>query len=284
MQFKPGRAFSLDLAYYRIMQFYALHQSDNEAYYDYHKKVVELYEAFPHMIETNRIDFKIAVYNTVNAAFRLLRLEDFPALLDKAKAIPAKDLNEEGEDWQNINFYEMLHKMNTGKSLEVSDQEAFYNKGFKKYKRKVNMARLRAMMHNLMIAHFLVGRWELAMDLANEIILQKTEVRQDLAFNARFLQLILLIELGATESFQHYTRNFERFCKVNNLLLEDDAAFLKLLKIYPFCTGEKERQEVLLAMYQRSDDDKVNTSAILRSGVVRPWLTPKLKASNLNKA
>jgi hypothetical protein len=284
LAFEYGKSFSHDTTYALIMQHMHIIKGNREEQYFYHRKLISLYEENPTMIEQRRIDFKIAIYNALTAAMSVGKFSDFPELMDKARALPAKDLNEEGEDWQNMAFYDMLLKMNTGGLKEVSDNEASYLQGLKKYARKVNMARHRTMLNNIMISHFLCGRWEKAMDLANEILGQKTEVRQDIVLTAKFLQLILLLELGAIDSFQSYFRNFERYCKQNDTLLEDDYALLKLLKKYPSCSGEKERQELLRAMYDMCDDTKPKKSVLLKGGEISLWLEPKLSNKRLKSA
>ncbi|MFN8322706.1 MAG: hypothetical protein U0T74_08625 [Chitinophagales bacterium] len=228
--YQPGNNFHADRHYYRIHAMHHRIHRHMDQHQHYTKLVFELYDIhFPHQQQNSPSSYKISLFNYLNACFAAGDLKPFPALLKKARAIPATNRDEEGEDWQNLIHLELIYLSNMGLLNQATQMATDIETGLKKYAHKVNMARQLAICYNLAAAFFVSGQWNRALDYYLKILQDKTDARQDLKTNSELLQLAIQYELKNYDLAEYQLRNIERrFAKQPDK--EDYKLFFKYLR------------------------------------------------------
>jgi len=225
-----GSSFNADYHYYRI---FAMHHrihrnmAQHERYAQYIYELFELH--YPQQKLSNPAGYKIALFNYLNACFAAGNLKPFALLLQKARQIPATNRDEEGEDWQNLIHLELIYLSNTGQLQQATALSTEVEKGLALYRHKVNNARRLALYYNLAAAYFVSANWSSALDYYNQIVLDKTDARQDLKDAAELLILAAHYELKNYDVTDYLLRNTERrFATAGKK--EDYKLFFKYLR------------------------------------------------------
>lgn len=222
--------------------------------FKHNKEVLKLWEKFPHFIEEDSQRYKKNLSNYLGNCLTTSKFEEFPAILDKIRAVPCRSDDEEAEEFQNVYFMELLYCMNM---QDFEKAEAFLpeiEKGMKKYENKINKARELAFYHNIAIMFFIQHKYKEATTWVRKIIDNgKSDSRQDIQHFARVFNLVLSFESGKTLLFEHDHRSVQRYLKQNNTLFEYETALLHYLR--KLCDADKhEAKELFRALRDKLDN------------------------------
>lgn len=125
--------------------------------HEFQKALLQQWQNNPHMRETKQYRYKIVMTNYLMSCHSIGSYEEFPELMEAIRAISPKSLDEEAEDFQNLNYLELLYFMNTNQWREALALEIPIERGLKKFSDKVNPSRLHSYYHNLFVLHFYSG-------------------------------------------------------------------------------------------------------------------------------
>lgn len=214
-----GLSFVADQYYYRILSLHHRLHGDTIQHKEYAKLGFELFETeYPHQKESRPVDYRVALFNYLNACFVAGDLDAFPALLKKAKALKSSNADEEGEEWQSIVHLELIYLLNTAQLERAASMASEIDNGLRKYQNKVNTARQLAITYNLAAAFLVLGKWEKAMDCYNSIIADNSNARSDLKENAELLLLVIHFELNNLVLLDNLIVNVRRRLRAANKL------------------------------------------------------------------
>lgn len=128
----------------------------------FQKALLQQWQDNVHIRETRQYRYKIVMTNYLMSCHSIGSYEEFPELIMKIRAITPKSLDEQAEDFQNLNYLELLYFMNTNQWQEALALEIPIDRGLKKFSDKVNPSRLHSFYHNLFVLHFYSGNLQKA--------------------------------------------------------------------------------------------------------------------------
>ena len=220
-------------SYYRL-------KSDMKKSWEHSRRIVELFEQNPDIMDEYSSEYKIALANYLGACHVTQRYDEFETTLKKMKNTPVKSLDEEGEVFQDATLYEILYYLNTGKYAEGIKALPEIEKGMQRYADKLNKSSELAIYYNICLLYFIVEDWKGAQHWVSKIIEDKSDSRKDLQHFARILQLIFYYETGKGDAMEYYTRSVYRYLEKEENLLAFERIIITYLKKLPFALNEKE--------------------------------------------
>lgn len=177
-------------------------------------KVKQLWEEHPHLIREHPISYKICLSNLLTTFFYAEQYEEVEPIIQLLKDQPADSFNDAAETFQNIYFFELLLRLNTG---DLSDRKVLTSEirsGLDRYWPKVNKARELSMSINLALIHLLAGKPREGLEWVRRILdSERSEHRRDIQAFARIMMLILHWELNNPDVVELQLRNFENHLK-----------------------------------------------------------------------
>lgn len=174
------------------------------------KKALDLYNAHPHIKESQIAKFKILLSNYAVYLIPERAFDEIKAIIAELQQIEDRSYNEQAESFQNILHIRLLLMLNT---LDASDLDATaqaVRDGMELHGEKINAARKLAMWHNLFILYFIEEDYVAALDCSARIIeIKREQVRKEIQYTTRMMEQIALIELDRWE--ESMAKAFERY-------------------------------------------------------------------------
>ncbi len=227
---------TLSRAYSNYYQFFR----DNEKSYEYVLNEYLLYQENPQFKESGTYNYKICLANLISRAHGAKKITEFLQFIEEMKALPATNFNEDGEVFQNVYFLEHLHYINTGAFDKAAALIPNIEKGLVEYEAKINKARLLSFSYNIMVMYFLMHRFKDAAKWADQILTDKSEIKQGVTTVTRILLPIIHFELGHHDIVESLTRSAYRYLKEKKLLYAFEKLMINYLKNMPFSIDETE--------------------------------------------
>jgi hypothetical protein len=126
---------------------------------------------------------------------------------------------------------ELLWRMNTDRFDGFDDFVGEIEEGIKKYKDKINQARLLMFFYNISISYFVLENWKLSHAWLLKIIEQpKTDHRLDIQYFSRLFRLVLYYELNKHDLLEYELINVERYLRQNKAWFAYEATIIKFFK------------------------------------------------------
>lgn len=150
---------------------YLLHQliGEKESAFTYAAELVGWWEKHQLFCGYYSHRYKIVLSNYLNSCHAIESYDDFPATVRKIESIPAQSLDEEAEVFQNVIFVHLLYLLNTHQIKQGLALVSTIAKGMKRYAEKINPSRKIALVHNLVVLHFLAGEDRRGLQWLNEL-------------------------------------------------------------------------------------------------------------------
>ena len=237
----------------RISKYFSLAVQFNRAYANYHqiqrdwkasfectKTEYELYQTHNHYKEQDSYNYKICLANLMSRANSAKEYDWFLKALEEMKTVPVHSFNEEGEVFQNVYFQEHLYYINAGEFEKAEVLVPIIEDGLKKYQSKINKARLLAFQYNIMVMYFIKHQFKDALNWADYLMSDKSEIKQRQKFITILLLPIIHFELGHHELVDSFTRSAYRMLQKRNRLHEFEKLILKYLKGMPLSSDQLE--------------------------------------------
>ena len=216
---------------------YRLKRKPEDAVSEY-EKILHLWEkesahthfkfAFPDL-------YKIHIYNYLNTILRLKRYDIFDEKLKEVSQYSPRFLEEEVEDYQNIEFLRFLKYMNTGQWEEAKAMAPEIGKKLKHYSRKMEVlieSRKISWLYNIGVLYFVLEDFREAESWFIEIITQTLgkEQRLDIQYLSRILILIVYYEKGAPHDEKLLEESTTKFLKRNQTYLDFEKIVITNLR------------------------------------------------------
>ncbi len=185
------------LLYYHMLFFnYANVEKNHEKAIHHLGALIELYEKNYQRIDEDQENYISILNNYLNKCFEMNRLEEFPPLLQKMRAMNAKTFKIRALIFQNANYLEILYHLAQQHYKEVIALVSKIEKGLKTYASNITKSRQLTFYYNIAIAYFLEKKYTEALEWINRILNEpKQEERQDIQALARIFQLVIHFEL-----------------------------------------------------------------------------------------
>lgn len=254
--------------------------------YQHKKKIVELWEANPHLIRQASYAYYISLANLLAGCHMSGRYAEMPGLIAKIKMAKPENEDDMGELFSNRAFYQLLYSFNTGDfeaALEGIDE---IEEGLLKYDSKINKARKLSFWYNISLLNFLNERFRESLRWTNMIIHdERSEHRKDLQQSARILLLILHYELGNEDLLEYLFRSVHRFLYLSKNNSEFEQAVLNFLQKSTRTSPGKKREASFADLHQTLKKIEANPQEGNAPGMteVSLWLESKVSKRPLRE-
>ncbi|MBI5916569.1 MAG: hypothetical protein HY842_14425 [Bacteroidetes bacterium] len=211
-------------------------RKDFESANPYYKKIIELWDEYPHIRDVNTRLYKGYLTNYLNSCHTLGNYEAFDELLAKFQSIPDSTFDEEAGSFKDYYHITLLYLMNTGQFEKALEIMPALEKGLVCYRERITKAREITLRFNAFIVFFFCEKFEKALDWLNTLGMDdKIKPRADTRSLARIFRIIIYYELGHTSALnslrisvhrklkkQEHLHDFERIVLNHVRLLEQN--------------------------------------------------------------
>jgi len=159
-------------------------------------RAVQLWEAHPHRIAEESDYYKSALGNYLNSSHQIRKYDAYLDTIAKIKKIPAKNLRIEAEEFQNIIYLQQVYYLDNENMEAACDLIPELEAGLQKYRGHIARTRLITLYINTLLALFLSGRYEAALDWVSRLLDVKTDLREDIQNFVRLLEIIIHYEVS----------------------------------------------------------------------------------------
>ena len=272
---------------YQSYAWYSFIRLDFLMFYRYCQKWVDLFEANPHMIETETAMYTKAVHNLMSAHFDLLNHDKLAGTIQrfkkfvKTKAVLQNDNN-------RIVAYVYLYTA----VLNLHFLEGTFNKGLKmvpflekmlvEYGQYLDRHRVMIFYYKIACLYFGSGNNPKAIEYLNRIINQKDDLRTDLQCYSRLLHLIAHYELGNFELMEYLVKSVYRYmAKMENISKVEMEMLGFLRNAFKFDAKTiKQEFEKLLIKLKKYQNKRLESRAFAYLDVIS-WLEAKIYDKNV---
>ncbi len=208
------------------------------------RALIELHEGHPFLIDEEMERYINHLNNYLNNCFALHRLEEFPPVLEKMKAIKTKNAKIKGLIFNNVFYLEMLYHLVREEYRAVIRMVPEIERGLKKYSESITKSRKLTFYYNITIAFFLEKDYPQALDWINRILSEpKLEERQDIQTLARIFEIVLHFELGNEELVESLIGSVDRYLRKKNK--RQSAAYLIAKKLRQALYADQRKKQVI---------------------------------------
>jgi hypothetical protein len=252
--------------YYSIQAIYAhLHQEYLQAK-KFQQEVVHIWDQFSLIRKANLQLYITQLANLINYAALSQEYDEALLIIQKLAALKTTTFDEEGEQFQNIYFYQQGIYLNTGKYAASRDLIPQIEAGLLKFEKKISTARKLNFYYNSTVTFFLIEDYQAAADWLNQIlnITRTNEHRKDIQRFARILQLAIYYKLSSTEVLEYMFRGVYRDKKLKDQMIDFEKILLtyfkKLIYIIP---NSREERNTFKELYLELDQlDTLNKKTL----------------------
>ena len=154
-------------------------------------------------------------------------------------------------------------------------------KGLLKYKSKINKARERSIIGNIIILYFACSQFEQSLEWLNKILQdKKAEHRQDIQRFVRIMQLILHYELGNDRVLEHLYRSTYRLLRRKEDLHLFESIVLNFIRKLMEASSESEKQAYFRAFQEELHQPTLTNHKPIGFEEISIWIEAKLKKTS----
>lgn len=182
------------------------------ALYESLRQDVDWWEQHPEILREDTSRYVQTLSNFLHAAGLLLRLEEFPVVLDRLRGIRPRHAHEEMQVRQALLYYELHYALNTADWMAAQASEQAIDALLAEATTQVGMARRLAFHYNLCILSFILEDFKAALRRVNAILDNSgAEVREDIQSFARILLVVIHFEMGHMDLLEYLHRSAYRY-------------------------------------------------------------------------
>lgn len=196
-----------------------------------HLKILELWERYPHIRDSNRLTYNAHIFNYLVNCNRLGYYHEFEQWLNKMSAVD--DMNYDEEAFSFINRYKIqqLYLLNTRQFEKALELVSIIKVGLQRYKPKINKSSEVTLRFNVFITLFINEKFVAALDWLDTMALDnKFKGKADVLALARIMQLVVHHELGHTHFLENMQNTVYRRLKKEQQLHEFERTILNSIK------------------------------------------------------
>ncbi len=245
----------------------------------YRKRIVELWQLYPHKVEENRRFYLEALFNLIGALHNVKSYEESKVWLKEAKKIGFKSEIEDAHAFEQAKLYELLIFMNTNSLEEALELVPEIDSGLKKFNTLIQNSYRLAIYHNICLTYFISDDHKSALKWVNRIIdIDKTEERQDIQDFSKILRLIIFYCLGKYDLIESQVRATKRLLKKNDRLYDLETTIIKYLPMLIVSNHNRtEEMEVLHSFKEELNNIEGGKNSALGMQETGLWVESKIR-------
>lgn len=258
-----ARSFEAKLRFNTIHAICRQMQGDFHGNFIRRKRILELWNEYPHRVKEEPQKFIRASSNFVNSCLHLKRHGEFPAVIDSLRSLKNSTPHIEAELNQHIYYLELLYCLNTGRLDHGLALAPEIGNWLEDHAGRLNKARELSLYYNLAVIFFVAERYNDALTWLNAIInAGHSDSRKDIQSFSRLLLPVVLYELGNDDILESKYRAAQYYLSQRGDVSDFEQAVLAFLKKLPWmatqteflahCARLQEQMDVLLAHPQES--------------------------------
>jgi tetratricopeptide (TPR) repeat protein len=274
---------------YQSYCWYAFIRQDFLMYYRYAQKWIDLFHDQPLMIKVETGYYIKGLHNLLNAHFDLRNFEGFANALQQFRAFAGSDLaqkhdNHRVQTFVYINSAMINHHFMMGTFEEGLALIPELEKKLEEYSLFLDNHRILVFNYKIANLYFGSGRYDVAIDYLQKIIIEAPDLRNDLQCYARLLHLMAHYELGNYEILDSLTRSVYRFmAKMENLTVVEEAMFRFLRKSFQLSRHQmKTELKAFLDSIKQLEKNRFQTRTFAYLDVIS-WVESKVTGMPLSK-
>jgi hypothetical protein len=233
------------------MIFYFL-KNENEASYVNMKKVLDLWEANPHIKKAKPVRYIAALNNYFSTCVRTDRFDAIDAFIEQLDT-GFLDGNDTSAAilFENLTTYRFMILFNRKRFDTLLEVVKAAEIELPKHEKKINQVRLLLFKYNCLMMYFTINKMSEALDRLNELLLIKDiELRRDLQAAVRILNLIVHYELGNSVLLANAIKSSRRYLESRDKLYETEKVFFRHFSKLSLKADNLQKQKVYAAMKQ----------------------------------
>ncbi len=227
--------------YHDTLGLYHWKMGNLETAYSHYEQLVELWEKNPKAKYQDDMLYRQSLGNYLNVCHAIgpKKMDIFPFILKKVKALPKGNIDTQIKTFQLTIHHELLYYLNTGKFKEGTKVIEKIAEELNTLEKQLPTSKLLSIYYNICIICFFSEDYPNTLLWLNEILYHpRTDVRKDIQQFAKILQFIIHYELDNEEILENLYRSVYRSMKKEEQLHEFEEIVLnyirQLLVINPF--------------------------------------------------
>ncbi len=227
--------------------------------------------------------YKLHIYNYLNTLQWAKEYEEFDKWLDEARRLLPVFLDDEVEDFQNIEFLNFLKLINTNQFLEAQKMVPEIETQLLTYADKVESmieSRKITWFYNIAVFYFIIEKFDLAETWFLRLfsLTASREQRNDLKSLSKIFLLIINHEKGGHQDEELVQQSTRRYLDRHNAYFTFEKQLLDQLKSLSALNGDLvKKQAILTSLLEYLQ--KIKKENIIRNGIeeINLWVRSRLE-------
>lgn len=245
----------------------------------YRKRIVELWQLYPHKIQENPRYYLGALFSLIGSLHNVRNYNESEIWLKEVKKISVKSETENAKIFEQAKHNELLILINTDRFEEALELVPEIDDGLNKFKSLIQNSFRLALYYNIYLTYFIVDDHTSALKWVNKIIdIDKTEERQDIQDFSKIFRLIVFYCKGKYDLIESQLRATKRILQKNNRLYDLETTIIKYLpKLIETSHNQKEQKNVLTEFKAELDEISIDNKGVLGMQETGLWVESKLR-------
>lgn len=199
--------------------------------FQWRQEALDFWEAEPRLQQRYAHRYKTAMANFLATAAMAGQWAAMPPIIEKLRALPAADFDDSTEIFQNVYFYDLLLKLNSGDLDGAAALVPAIETGLQRHSAHINPTRLLSFFYNITVLYYFREEWKAALQWLMRILHhQRSDHRQDLQEFGRLLELVLHFELGNLDVLEYRIPATRRWLRDRGRDVRTDDVLIGLLQ------------------------------------------------------
>lgn len=231
-QLEPDDTFFTKVFYFLFHGMAANSKGDYEKSNPNYKKVLEIWNSYPHIRDINSRLYKSHIANYLNSCHTLANYSMFNEWLDKFERIEDVNFDEKAGSFKDLYHIKLLYLLNTMQfelALEMAPQVEL---GLETFHERIGLSRQTALRFNIFLVYFLNEKFPEALDRLQTIKLEeKLEAKADSRALGRIMNVIVHYEMNHSRILEDLRKSVYRKLKKMEQLHEFEKAILDHIRL-----------------------------------------------------
>ncbi|GJM32081.1 MAG: hypothetical protein DHS20C18_10820 [Saprospiraceae bacterium] len=250
----------------------------------YYRKILSLWnkEEHHHFREAFADFYKLHIYNYLNTLHLTAQYEEFDQRLKEARKLKLSFLEDEVEDFQNIEFLKFLQLINTNKFVEAQQLIPEIETRLLSYSDRVECmieSRKITWLYNIAVFYFIIEEFDSAETWFLRLfsLSFSKEQRKDLKYLSKIFLLIIHYEKGYPRDEERLQKSTLKYLKRNEAYLDFEKIVLHELNALSSYPTDLKRKKATLVSFQQKIEE-IKRAKSIRNGVeeIGLWIQSRL--------
>lgn len=271
----------VNIPYYVTYSIYYGYTNQMEESYKYRKKITEMYESKPLLVQEYFKGYLGVVHNLMVSQRKLKMFSDLLKSIHRLREAPADSSHKASSVFSTSYHSELNLYINRGEYKNAMKLVPEIEKGLKEFRNQLSNEHVLIFQFNIAYLYFASGQFKQSLRWLNYLLQHENkDIREDMQASVRILSLIIHYELGHTEVISYYERAVTRFLTKKRHLLKTEKAILDFVgkKIHRAYTRHELRnafiklKSEILGNYKDPIEKRINEDIDILS-----WIESKIQ-------